>query len=366
MSLSGFVRKIKALEVLSNEQVEEIHKSILDTLENTGVRFEYDKALRIFGMNPQRFEKKEKTGTTMYYVNLREKGPIAQFRDTIGFRIPRKAALLNKVIEGFKDWKDLVDFCAATPFSWPFRNLAPEKVREILSLRESGLERKDTAEKSGVPQVSVDNVLTVIRQWGVIEKFDFIAPLGREKVEKALREHPYALGYVVGALKQKWSPKNKPKEIFARTKMPKYHDGLVKALESCFGEPSKVWMNGEYFNISLSDQGIVTGVDAMFGPFGEGVWDVDPAWINIHGKEFSKGVVEGILSSKNGSALSTDVTCCREEPVSHLSEFLYCADFTGHLYCSGDTQKIKYSLRIYIAHDRSEKCSILSLNSASS
>lgn len=51
MSLSGFVRKIKALEVLSSEQVEEIHKSILDTLENTGVRFEYDKALKIFKKN---------------------------------------------------------------------------------------------------------------------------------------------------------------------------------------------------------------------------------------------------------------------------------------------------------------------------
>ena len=51
MPLKGFIRNIKPLEVLTEEQVEAIHRSTLDVLETTGIRFESEKVLKIFKKN---------------------------------------------------------------------------------------------------------------------------------------------------------------------------------------------------------------------------------------------------------------------------------------------------------------------------
>ncbi|MFC1950215.1 trimethylamine methyltransferase family protein [Chloroflexota bacterium] len=45
--LKGFTRKFKPLEILSEEEVEAIHRGTLDVLETTGVRMEHDKALEL-------------------------------------------------------------------------------------------------------------------------------------------------------------------------------------------------------------------------------------------------------------------------------------------------------------------------------
>lgn len=46
--LKGFTRNFKPLDILTEEQVETIHKGILDILRETGVRFESDWALKFF------------------------------------------------------------------------------------------------------------------------------------------------------------------------------------------------------------------------------------------------------------------------------------------------------------------------------
>ena len=52
----GFTRKFKPLEVLTGEEVEAIHKAALDVLEHTGVRFESDRALKLFAENSCRVD----------------------------------------------------------------------------------------------------------------------------------------------------------------------------------------------------------------------------------------------------------------------------------------------------------------------
>ncbi len=47
----GFTRNIKPLKILTDEQVEAIHRSTLDVLQKTGIRFEHDKALKLFDDN---------------------------------------------------------------------------------------------------------------------------------------------------------------------------------------------------------------------------------------------------------------------------------------------------------------------------
>ena len=47
MSSNGFVRNFKRLEILTDEQVEAIHRGALDVLQVTGIQFESQKALRI-------------------------------------------------------------------------------------------------------------------------------------------------------------------------------------------------------------------------------------------------------------------------------------------------------------------------------
>ncbi len=51
MSLKNYIRKTKPIEVLNEEQIGQIHEGVLNVLENTGIRFEYEKALNIFNKN---------------------------------------------------------------------------------------------------------------------------------------------------------------------------------------------------------------------------------------------------------------------------------------------------------------------------
>jgi trimethylamine--corrinoid protein Co-methyltransferase len=51
MPAKGNLRKFKAFEILSEEDVEAIHRGSLDVLEKTGVRFESERALKLFEKN---------------------------------------------------------------------------------------------------------------------------------------------------------------------------------------------------------------------------------------------------------------------------------------------------------------------------
>ena len=51
MTTKGFTLNFKPLEILTEEQVEAIHRGILDVLESTGVRVEHEKALKLFEKN---------------------------------------------------------------------------------------------------------------------------------------------------------------------------------------------------------------------------------------------------------------------------------------------------------------------------
>lgn len=51
MSMKGFVRNFKPLKLLSDQQVEEIHKSTLELLQRTGLRFDSERALDLFEEN---------------------------------------------------------------------------------------------------------------------------------------------------------------------------------------------------------------------------------------------------------------------------------------------------------------------------
>lgn len=48
MTMKGFTRNIKPLELLTDEQIEAIHQGTLEVLKETGVRFESKKALKVF------------------------------------------------------------------------------------------------------------------------------------------------------------------------------------------------------------------------------------------------------------------------------------------------------------------------------
>jgi trimethylamine--corrinoid protein Co-methyltransferase len=49
--LKGFMRKFRPLEILTDEEVEAIHRGILYVLETTGVKVEHDEALKLFAQN---------------------------------------------------------------------------------------------------------------------------------------------------------------------------------------------------------------------------------------------------------------------------------------------------------------------------
>ncbi len=51
MALKGFIRNFKPLEILTEEQVEEIHRRTLEVLWVTGVRIEHERALKLFESN---------------------------------------------------------------------------------------------------------------------------------------------------------------------------------------------------------------------------------------------------------------------------------------------------------------------------
>ncbi len=58
--LKGFTRKFKPLEILTEEQIQAIHRGTLDILETTGVRVEHDRALEIFADHGCEVDAKEK------------------------------------------------------------------------------------------------------------------------------------------------------------------------------------------------------------------------------------------------------------------------------------------------------------------
>ena len=45
--LKGFMRKFKPLELLTEEELEAIHRATMDVLETTGVKVEHDRALKL-------------------------------------------------------------------------------------------------------------------------------------------------------------------------------------------------------------------------------------------------------------------------------------------------------------------------------
>jgi len=51
MVMKGFTRKFKPLEILTEEQLEAIHRGTLEVLEKTGVRVEHERALKMFKEN---------------------------------------------------------------------------------------------------------------------------------------------------------------------------------------------------------------------------------------------------------------------------------------------------------------------------
>ena len=51
MALKGFTRNFKPLEILTEEQVEAIHRGTLDVLWETGIRFEHERALKVLENN---------------------------------------------------------------------------------------------------------------------------------------------------------------------------------------------------------------------------------------------------------------------------------------------------------------------------
>ena len=49
--LNGYTRTFKPLEILSNVEIERIHRGALYVLEKTGMRVEHDRALQVFADN---------------------------------------------------------------------------------------------------------------------------------------------------------------------------------------------------------------------------------------------------------------------------------------------------------------------------
>ena len=60
MAMKGFTRKFKPLELLTEEQLEAIHRGTLDILGNTGIRLEHDRGLELFEKNGCKVDYDEK------------------------------------------------------------------------------------------------------------------------------------------------------------------------------------------------------------------------------------------------------------------------------------------------------------------
>lgn len=65
MAMKGFIRKFKPLEILNEEQFQAIHRATLDVLQNTGMRIEHERALKLL----------EKNDCQVDYTNMRVKFP---------------------------------------------------------------------------------------------------------------------------------------------------------------------------------------------------------------------------------------------------------------------------------------------------
>jgi len=59
MAMEGFTRTFRPLEIITDEQLEAIHRGTLDVLEQTGIRFESKKALALFEKNGCRVDHDE-------------------------------------------------------------------------------------------------------------------------------------------------------------------------------------------------------------------------------------------------------------------------------------------------------------------
>ena len=58
--LKGYTRNFKPLEILTEEQLQAIHRGTLDVLETTGVRVEHDRALQLFADHGCEVDSKDK------------------------------------------------------------------------------------------------------------------------------------------------------------------------------------------------------------------------------------------------------------------------------------------------------------------
>ena len=93
--LKGFTRSFRPLEILTEEQSEAIHRGILAVLEDTGVRFEYKKALDIL----------KKGGCTIDYTDMRARIPPGLARECLNkcpnsFRLKSRDPRNDVVIGG--------------------------------------------------------------------------------------------------------------------------------------------------------------------------------------------------------------------------------------------------------------------------
>jgi len=304
-----------------------------------------EKAFNILGMKPNRHEKTEWTGTVMYYVGINGKDSLSKFKDVVGFRLQRKAYLLDKVLVGFKDFNDLVSSLEKYPQNWPIQSVSVEMVRKVLDLRKVSVERTEIAKITGLKIKSVDTIMTVFREWGVINKFDFLESQGKDKLEKALKDNSRELGFIVGVLKRKWSPINKPKEIFFRTRLPNLVAKFSDAFKSCFSYTPTVWpnkKNPEDLNVLVPDKGLVQALEEMLGPFGEERWNVFPEWKSKYGSEFVSGLIDGLMSIANGCVLgSYDISSSVHEAVNNIFSMCSCENMRCKLYSNSDRSTVR-------------------------
>ena len=73
MALKGFTRNFKPLEILTEEQIEAIHKGTVAVLERVGLRIEHERALKLF----------ESNGCRVDYNEMRVRIPPALVEDSI-------------------------------------------------------------------------------------------------------------------------------------------------------------------------------------------------------------------------------------------------------------------------------------------
>ena len=73
MAVKGYTRNFTPLRILSEEQIEQIHTSTLEVLKKTGVRFDSERALKLF----------KKNGCTVDYSNNRVRFPEALVEESL-------------------------------------------------------------------------------------------------------------------------------------------------------------------------------------------------------------------------------------------------------------------------------------------